>query len=789
MRAKQRPRKTHRRDLWLLTLLLILAFGLRIAGLAAHNIWWDEGIGVWLARMPAWEIVQWTAGDVHPPIYYLLLRGWRLLAGEGAYVLRFPSALFSLLTVAVIYRLGRELDGSATGLMAALLLTLSRFAVGWAQEIRMYSLAALWSTGALYAALRWWRRPNARAWWGYVATTTASLLTLYLTAPVPLVANLGFAVVWQRRGRKRRPLIRWLMAQVAVLAVVLPWLAYALPRMHSWESDSSFSPSFFVKLYTVMLTVGSPLDLERYLPWAVAVVAVMFGGLIAARASWRRLPAQTGGLVMLLSGLLLPALFVYAVSLPTFGFIYARPLVPRYLLPLSACFYALLAWAVVALLRAQPWLGRVALALVVAVAASGLWSFYPGRARRDDYAAIALALEAHRRPEDAVVLYVDRDWPIFVAHYPGDRRDISYGAALDDAAADAFLAPLWEASEALWLVTTPEALQADPRQTVPRWLDARAVASETVIAGENSLTFYARTEARAELRPAVVSNFTPPIRIGCDVGAGGHLAGASIPLPRYRTGDTLHLALTWAPPPDQVVTVEIDGPAQRSFDQAPPAPIAGRDQAHAIRQQFSIPIAPDLPGGRYQVTARVSDNGPRVSIGTFAVIQGAAGAEVNVAEIPHQVDYQFGSQIHLIGYKLSESTVAPGEAIGLTLYWQTDAVISERYKVFTHLLGEVYNADTDNFLWGQQDNEPVNGQSPTTRWQPGAIIVDPYHIPVDPDAPPGRYRLEVGLYGLIDGQRLPVTGGSADQIHNDAVILTEIEVRVPQNLLFASSLF
>lgn len=772
-------RKTYRRDLWLLIPVLLLAFALRIAGLAAHNIWWDEGIGVWLARMPVWEILQWTAGDVHPPIHYLLLRGWRLLAGEGAYVLRFPSVLFGLLTVAVIYRLGRELDGAATGLLAALLLTLSRFAIGWAQEIRMYSLAALWSTGALYAALRWWRRPDARSWGAYVGATTASLLTLYLTAPVPLVANLGFAVVWQRRGRRRRLLIRWLMAQVAVLAIVLPWLAYALPRMHSWESDSSFSPGFFVKLYTVMLTVGSPLDLERYLPWAVVVVVVMIAGLSVAQLSARRSSAQIGGLVMLLSGLLLPALFVYVVSLPTFGFIYARPLAPRYLLPLSACFYALLAGAVVALWRAQPWVGRAALALVVAVAASGLWSFYPGRARRDDYAAIALTLEAHRRPEDAVVLYVDRDWPIFVAHYPGERRDIAYGAALDDATAEMLLASLWETSEALWLVTTPEALPADPQQAIPRWLEARAVVSETVIAGENSLTFYARTEARAALRYVVTPDFTPPIRIGRDVGAGGRLAGASIPLPRYRTGDTLRLALTWAPPPDQAVTVEIDGPVQRTFDQTPPSLPQSHDQNRALRQQFSIPIAPDLPGGRYKVTARVSDTAPRVAIGSFTVIQRAAGAEVNLAEIPHQVDYQFGSQIHLIGYKLSASTVAPGEAIGLTLYWQTDAAISERYKVFTHLLGKVYNADTDNFLWGQQDNEPVNGQAPTPRWQPGAIIVDPYRVPVAPDAPPGRYRLEVGLYGLVDGQRPPVTGPSPVHIHNDAVILTEIEVRVP----------
>ena len=97
----------------LLGFILLLAFALRLTGLADRSIWWDEGIGVWLARMPVLESIRWTAGDVHPPLYYVLLRGWWLLVGafpEGSeFVLRFPSVMFSFLAVPLIYRLGKVL--------------------------------------------------------------------------------------------------------------------------------------------------------------------------------------------------------------------------------------------------------------------------------------------------------------------------------------------------------------------------------------------------------------------------------------------------------------------------------------------------------------------------------------------------------------------------------------------------------------------------------------------------------------------------------------------------------
>jgi hypothetical protein len=135
-----------------------------------------------------------------------------------------------------------------------------------------------------------------------------------------------------------------------------------------------------------------------------------------------------------------------------------------------------------------------------------------------------------------------------------------------------------------------------------------------------------------------------------------------------------------------------------------------------------------------------------------------------------------------MGYDLDAETLAPGEALdpgtslGLTLYWQALQPVESRYKVFTHVLGEVYNANRDSFLWGQQDNEPVNGTRPTSTWRTGEVIVDRYAIPLDPGAPPGEYVIEVGLYDPATLERLPLLDDRGQPIA-DHVILTRIEVK------------
>ncbi len=753
----------------LVALILLLAFALRVWGLDDRNIWWDEGLVAWAARLPAAAIVDWTAHDVHPPLYFLLQRLWWFAVGDGEFVMRYTSVLVGALGVAFIYLLGRTLGGPWAGLLAALFLALSTFAVSWSQEMRMYIGASAAATAALWAALRYWQTGRWRYWGLYALAAAAGLWMLYLSVSVLIIANLAFLGVWIGRRLPLRAVLRWAAAQVLAVALFLPWLAYALPRMPSWSTAEPFTIAFFLQLYAATLAVGVSVNLERYLLPVLAVVVLLAVGTPLA---WRRADSteQRAGLVMLLLGLLLPALLVYIVSLPIHIF-YAPRLAPRYLIPLAACFYTLLALGLAAMAGKQRWLAGAGTLLAVAVATLGLLDFYPDRIRRDDLLSLAAAIDAQRQPGDAVLLYSDRDWPLFAAQYAGDWKGVPNGAQMEEARAGWLLEPLWQAGDGLWLATTPDAVRMDPQGYVRRWLEARAAAVTAWDYGENALAFYAKTPQRAEQVAALRPGFELPHRV--TTFDPGPLAAASLPLTRYPAGDTVHLALFWREPPAGDVQVTLQGPAARQVD-VPTAALP----ASPSRQQVDLSLTPDLPAGRYMVSVQVGAGAP-VEVGEFALIHLRSPGQAALDAAATPLDTRLGASIRLLGYELAQDKVQPGGTVDLTLYWQAEEPATDRYKVFTHLLGEVWNADNGNFIWGQVDSEPVDGQAPTTTWAPGAVIADRYAIPVAPNAPEGLYRLEVGLYGLVDGQRLPVFDADRQPL-GDAVDLGTISVSSKQ---------
>ncbi len=51
-----------------------------------------------------------------------------------------------------------------------------------------------------------------------------------------------------------------------------------------------------------------------------------------------------------------------------------------------------------------------------------------------------------------------------------------------------------------------------------------------------------------------------------------------------------------------------------------------------------------------------------------------------------------------------------------------------------------------------------------------------YIIPLDPDLSPGEYQLEIGMYQLETGQRLPIVNGE-EQVVDGRVPLKEITVK------------
>ncbi len=122
---------------------------------------------------------------------------------------------------------------------------------------------------------------------------------------------------------------------------------------------------------------------------------------------------------------------------------------------------------------------------------------------------------------------------------------------------------------------------------------------------------------------------------------------------------------------------------------------------------------------------------------------------------PIRADIQFGADIRLRSFALSDEGIAAGDLLLAELVWTAEATPSWRYKVFLQLL------DAEGRLVAQRDSEPAGGSARTTSWRPGETVVDKHALLIPGDLPAGEYRLIVGLYDISDpNSRLPVAGSS-----------------------------
>jgi hypothetical protein len=141
--------------------------------------------------------------------------------------------------------------------------------------------------------------------------------------------------------------------------------------------------------------------------------------------------------------------------------------------------------------------------------------------------------------------------------------------------------------------------------------------------------------------------------------------------------------------------------------------------------------------------------------------------------------------IEFLGYQLDTVEVHPGEVVPFSLFWQARQPLAENYNVFVHLVDR-----EDAFTW-QKDGQPVNGLFPTSQWPTGVEVWDGREIAVPADAPPGRYRLEVGWYDPSSLDRLPVLDEEG-RPQGDTLVLDYLKVVIgeespsPQHSLAAT---
>src|SRR5208283_3234226 len=104
--------------------------------------WGDEAITLLVVRLPIREILRVASGDVHPPLYYLLVNAWmRLPLGlDGAVQARALSVFFALAATVAADRLWASRLAERGRIWFLILWTLSPCLLLYARMCRSYSL-------------------------------------------------------------------------------------------------------------------------------------------------------------------------------------------------------------------------------------------------------------------------------------------------------------------------------------------------------------------------------------------------------------------------------------------------------------------------------------------------------------------------------------------------------------------------------------------------------------------------------------------------------------------------
>ncbi len=156
------------------------------------------------------------------PLYVLLLRPWMALFGHSDAAIRSLSVIFSVATLGAVYWLGRVLFNHAAGLLAALFVALSPYAVEFGQEAALYALASLTITLTLAAGWRWRKTGSKRDRRVYVMLGVVAVCSHYVAVAIlALFVVLGF-MRWA--GPHAVSVRAWVLGHAVIFAAWLPWL-------------------------------------------------------------------------------------------------------------------------------------------------------------------------------------------------------------------------------------------------------------------------------------------------------------------------------------------------------------------------------------------------------------------------------------------------------------------------------------------------------------------------------------------------------------------------------------
>ncbi|MDJ0596104.1 MAG: glycosyltransferase family 39 protein [Pleurocapsa sp. MO_226.B13] len=433
-----------------ITLILLLAAMLYFYQLGTESLWIDEIFSIRDAQKNIFNL------GLNRPLYFIFLHFWMRFGSSEAW-LRGLSVIFGLVSVWLIYQLGVRLSNRATGLVAALLLTLSPLVINHTQEVRMYVLSMCLGLGGTLVLTDVLDQ--------FTISSLAKCLILrfmaILTTPINILLFLPDLVLLGIKFRHKKKYLfkiakkwRWLIIAFTVLLllslidIVPPLLDFlgdrqqviappgfpafvgALTRFTVWPLKSPFAglESIYEKFFNIyaVILLGL-LGLSLYTTKKSGSVKLWWS------AAWSFLP--------------LTVLFIFC---QTYSGLWG---VNRYLLFTAPYILILLAAGWLRLWQWQRAMAIIVMMLYFFAVGGALFNYYTVQ-NRQDWRGVAQVIEFNERSGDQIAVFSESNMPAVEYYYRGTApiQAIKIPKKFEESQLKQALVRLSSAHSRFWLV-------------------------------------------------------------------------------------------------------------------------------------------------------------------------------------------------------------------------------------------------------------------------------------------------------------------------------------------------
>ena len=446
----------------ILFLITALALLIQILYLDYKSLWRDEIWRIYISEFNLISILS-SPDKSHPPFYNIILHFF-LYLGKSEFIVRLPSVILSVLSVPLVYLVGKKFFDYQVGLISALLFASSPLALWYAQDANMYSLFVFFSLLSILTFYIAIQTSHLQFWILFILFSLLNLYTHYFAFFI-IVIQLLFIFLYMKRYSAQ--FSKFLISLLIIFILFIPQLfnlyqGYFLKLAEHQNTAWGIAPILFPKIIFLDLAIGHSWwqgsSLLDYI--VILFLFLFFYGLIASYKDHQE------SVSFLAIWVFIPLLLAFLLS-------YKIDIATRYILFILPGFLISIAQAL-RLIKKNHYILFLTLLFII-LSSNTICIYKSYNTPMEDWRSAAEFIKGNSHPDDAIIIVPSFATDPFIFYGVNSSQIIDVGDKISNKEMVEEINKLCMDSHRVWIAYFPHASIGITRQGFLTWLSANCM--------------------------------------------------------------------------------------------------------------------------------------------------------------------------------------------------------------------------------------------------------------------------------------------------------------------------